>query len=188
MSPLDVVPEQFTTVLFDRDELVATLESLVAAAGLGPDVAVRVEVDERTPLGRARLVEAEPDVVIAVESGAIEEPTHIRHLSTLHVVEVVGRLLVRAADRRSPEFADAPAEGSLTLPQTSAWDAYALGRLGRRGFAPRRQRRLYHFRTRHGFTDAADAAFTRLWEGEDLRWEDVAVLSATARSASVDAT
>ena len=36
-----------------------------------------------------------------------------------------------------------------------------------------RQRRLYQFRNRHGFTDVADAVFQRLWEGEGLTWADL---------------
>ena len=45
-----------------------------------------------------------------------------------------------------------------------------MGRLGRLGHPVQRQRRLYQFRNRHGFTDAADAAFEQLWEADDLTW------------------
>ena len=53
-----------------------------------------------------------------------------------------------------------------------------------------RQRRLYQFRTRHGFTDAGDAAFAALWDGVDLTWADITKLSAaghTRRSGSAPA-
>ena len=45
------------------------------------------------------------------------------------------------------------------------------------------QRRLYHFRNRHGFTDAADAAFQRLWEAESLTWDEIDALSQSALAA-----
>jgi hypothetical protein len=58
-----------------------------------------------------------------------------------------------------------------------------VGRLSRLGHRVQRQRRLYHFRNRHGFTDAADAAFASLWEGEDLTWADIASTSEKAVAA-----
>ena len=58
-----------------------------------------------------------------------------------------------------------------------------MGRIGRLGHRVQRQRRLYHFRNRHGFTDAADAAFDRLWSGEGLTWADIVALSDGARAA-----
>jgi hypothetical protein len=51
-----------------------------------------------------------------------------------------------------------------------------------------RQRRLYHFRNRHGFSDVADAAFARLWDASGLTWADIqAVCDETeaSRSAAV---
>jgi hypothetical protein len=65
------------------------------------------------------------------------------------------------------------------LPQSVAWDAYCVGRLVRLGYThyDNRQRRLYHFRNRHGFSDAADEAFDRLWIGDGLSWSDIVGLS-----------
>jgi hypothetical protein len=56
------------------------------------------------------------------------------------------------------------------------------GRLVRLGFThyDNRQRRLYHFRNRHGFSDAADDAFDRLWMADGLAWSDIAALSESA--------
>jgi hypothetical protein len=64
-----------------------------------------------------------------------------------------------------------------------AWQVYCVGRLGRLGHQVQRQRRLYHFRNRHGFTDAADEAFDRLWSGEGLTWADIEGTSQGARAA-----
>ena len=63
-----------------------------------------------------------------------------------------------------------------------AWDVYALGRLDRLGYPAQRQRRLYNFRNRHGFTDAGDAAFDALWAGDGLAWADIEQLSEGART------
>jgi hypothetical protein len=100
---------------------------------------------------------------------------------------VLGRLLFEVRDRLDPAFADAPPAGALTLQQSSAWQAYCVGRLGRLGYKVQRQRRLYHFRNRHGFTDAADAAFDRLWQGEGLGWAEVQAASDEALAARATA-
>jgi hypothetical protein len=71
------------------------------------------------------------------------------------------------------------------------WDVYAVARLARRlrasgdpipDYQAQRQRRLYAFRNRHGFTDAADAAFDRLWRADGLTWPDLLAISAGAVS------
>ena len=59
------------------------------------------------------------------------------------------------------------------LPQQVAWNAYAEGRNERLGLEVQKQRWLYHFRNRHGFSDAADAVFTRLWTADGLAWADI---------------
>ena len=104
------------------------------------------------------------------------------------MTDVLGRLLHRCRDRLDPAFGEAPEDGELTLQQSTAWDAYAVGRCARLGYPVQRQRRLYHFRNRHGFNDVADQAFARLWEAQGLTWADIqAVCEETdaARSASV---
>src|SRR5690606_24422434 len=109
-----------------------------------------------------------------------------RSFSPSATANVVGRLLLRVRDRLDPAFGAAPADGELTLQRAAAWDAYCVGRLVRLGHDrfDERQRRLYQFRTRHGFTDAVDAAFAALWEGDDLTWADVERLSREAASAA----
>jgi hypothetical protein len=184
--PVEVQPDTFTLVEFDAAEIRALAERLAAEIGLPADLVVRVEVDETTPLGNARLASLEP-VVLALESGALEDAKAPRRLAPAGAADVLGRLLFEVRDRLDPRFADAPPAGELTLPQASAWQAYCVGRLGRLGYKVQRQRRLYHFRNRHGFTDAADAAFERLWQGEDLGWADVQAASDDALAARATA-
>ena len=77
---------------------------------------------------------------------------------------MLGRLLFRVADRLDAAFGDPPADSELTPAEHTAWDAYAVGRYSRRaGVDGGRDRRRYAFRIRHGFSDAADRAFDRLW-------------------------
>jgi hypothetical protein len=120
-----------------------------------------------------------------VESGALENVKRPRHLSADGTADVIGRLLFEARDRLDPSFGDPPAD--LTLQQSSAWQVYCVGRLHRLGHAAQRKRRLYQFRTRHGFNDVVDAAFERLWNGTDLTWADIAAASDQAKAAALPA-
>jgi hypothetical protein len=61
-----------------------------------------------------------------------------------------------------------------------------MGRIQRLGYDSQRQRRLYQFRVRHGFNDAADAAFERLWTADSLTWDDIVALSTRAQSGDGD--
>jgi hypothetical protein len=178
MAEVTVTPDTWRFVDFDGTRIIGVAARLVDQIGL--DRPVRIEVDETTPLARARMISLEP-LVLAVESGAFEDPKRPRQLSDRRVADVLGLLLFRADDRLDPGFGEVPPDDELTLPQSTAWDAYAVGRFGRLGYPVQRQRRLYHFRNRHGFSDTADAAFDRLWRAERLTWDDIlAVCEETA--------
>jgi hypothetical protein len=178
---VSVSPETFTLVSYDAAEIASIIDDLVTAIGLPSDLDVRIEVDESTPLGRAQVASIDP-LLITVESGALEDPKRPRNLSRTGSADVLGRLLFRVRDRLDPAFGDPAADDKLSLPQSVAWDAYCVGRLVRLGFThyDNRQRRLYHFRNRHGFSDAADDAFERLWTADGLTWSDVTALSDSA--------
>jgi hypothetical protein len=173
-----VTPEEYAFVQFDASRIRAVVSKLAGEVGLaGP---ITIEVDETTPLGRAWIVSVEP-LVVHVESGAFEDPKRPRLQSDHRVADVLGRLFFRAADRLSPDFADAPADDKLTLQQSTAWDTYSVGRFVRLGYPAQKQRRLYHFRNRHGFSDIADEEFERLWNADGLSWADIqAVCDRTA--------
>jgi hypothetical protein len=173
-----VTPETFSLVSYDSAEIASIVTELIDAIGLPSGTDVRIEVDETTPLGRASVSSIDP-LVIAVESGALEDPKRPRNLSRSGSADVLGRLLFRVRDRLDPAFGDPPEDKELTLPQSVAWDAYCVGRLVRLGFRhyDNRQRRLYHFRNRHGFSDAADDAFDKLWTSDGLSWSDICALS-----------
>ncbi len=171
-----VSPASFSYVEFDAGTIAALADDLATKIGLGADVPITIEVDETSALGHTDLHSVDP-VHIRTESGALENPKRLRQFSPEHAADVLGRYLLRAADRRSTAFADAPSDDDLTLEQRTAWDVHSAGRLDRLGFPVNRQRWQYAFRNRHGFTDAADVAFERLWDGERLSWADVARIS-----------
>ena len=180
---ITIEPAEFKLVFFDAEEIRTLIERLVAEVGLPEGTEVRLEVDETTPMGRARLVSTDP-ITLQLESGALEDAKRPRQLSPTGAADVLGRLLLEARDRLDPAFGDPPAEGDLTLLESSAWQVYCVGRLARLGHAGQRQRRLYQFRTRHGFNDVADALFDRLWNGQDLTWSEIQAASIQARAAS----
>ncbi len=183
MTEVTVVPDTYNFVDFDAGRIGAVASGLMEKVGV--TVPLRIEVDETTPLGRAWLTSVEP-LVLSVESGAFEDAKRPRQLSERSVTDVLGRLLFRVRDRLDPAFGEVPPDDDLSLPESTAWDAYAVGRLARLGHPAQRQRRLYHFRNRHGFSDVADAAFERLWTGEGLTWADIqTVCEETAATRSV---
>lgn len=183
MSRVTLDPPTFTLVDFDPAEITALVEGLLDQIGL--DRPVRIEVDQTTPLGHAEVKSIDP-IVLAVESGAMEDSHRIRQLSPRGTVNVLGVMLFRTRDRLDPAFGDVPVDSALALPLDTAWDVYAAGRLVRLGHAnyDERQRRLYQFRTRHGFSDASDAAFEALWDGTGLTWSDIERLSGEAGAAA----
>jgi hypothetical protein len=183
VTEVTVSPETYNFVEFDGDRIRSVASKLVDEIGIPVDL--RIEVDETTPLGRAWTSSLEP-LVLSVESGAFEDPKRPRNLSERSVADVLGRLLFRVKDRLDPSFGEVPADDDLSLPESTAWDAYAVGRLSRLGYPAQRQRRLYHFRNRHGFSDVADAAFERLWTSDGITWADIkAVCEETAATRSV---
>lgn len=185
MAAITVSPEEFHLVEYDAAEIVSIVRELAEKIGLG-DRAIHIEVDEKTPLGSSAVVSVDP-ITITVESGGFEDAKHLRHLSRESVEGVVGRHLMRTKDRLDPAFGEPPADDDIPIEQYVAWDIYAVGRLERRGFPSQRERRRYHFRIRHGFTDVADRVFDRLWAAENLTWADLQAASAEAMAAKPDA-
>lgn len=172
MATVRVTPEQFGYVDYDPSRIAAIAEKLAAEVGLATET-IDIDIDDSTPLARASVESYDSPVRLHIEGGALEDPTAPRALSERATADVVGRLLLRVADRRSGRFDGAPADSELSLQQQVAWDAHCMGRLERLGYDVRQPRRRYAFRTRHGFSDVADAAFDRLWAADAVAWSDV---------------
>lgn len=182
MAVVTVAPQTFDFVDFDAAIVTSVTAALTERIGLSADLPVHVEIDERTPLGRVQVRSLDP-LVLFVEGGALEDPTRPRQLSERLTADVIGRLLLRARDRLDPAFGEPPPDGELTLQQQTAWDTTCMGRLERLGYDVRRPRRLYHFRNRHGFSDAVDRVFERLWAMESPTWADVEAACAETAAA-----
>lgn len=176
-----VTPTEFHFVRYDAAVVERITLDLLDRLGMtGRDVLV--DIDEATPLIGMALVSSDP-ITLKIEGGALENPKALRTLSKVNVANAIGRLLLHARDRAGP-FTDAPPDGQLTLAQRAAWETYSNGRLERLGYDSHRSRWLYHFRSRHGFTDAVDAAFERLWNAENLSWSELSTLSRSLTDAA----
>jgi hypothetical protein len=175
-----VSPQQFQYVHFDAELIRRVAETLTAAMGL--DRSVSIEVDETTPLARIDLDLGEPGGTLTVraESGAFEDTRRPRHQSEAATAASLGRVLLRAHDRLAGGFGEAPADPDLSLAQVAAWNTYCAGRLERLGVPVNQQRFRYDFRNRHGFHDAADLAFDRLWSSDGLTWAELDEISRSA--------
>jgi hypothetical protein len=183
MANISVTPEEFTMVDFSAAAIVDIAGRVFEQVNIVDISEVRIEIDEASPLARASIKSTDP-LTLAVEGGAFEDTRRPRQLSEDRTADTIGRYILKATDRMSDGFADAPVDDDLTLAQTVAWDVYCVGRLVRSGFKGQRKRRVYQFRNRHGFSDAADAAFEALWTSQDLVWADIDRISQEAIAAS----
>jgi hypothetical protein len=173
-----VTPASFTFVAFDAEVIERVADSLVQALGLQSHP-VAIEVDETTPLARVRM-ELGDTITIHAESGAFEDTRKPRQLSENNTATSLGRVLLRARDRLSGGFGEAPPDTELSLAQMAAWETYCVGRLERLGVVANQQRWRYNFRNRHGFHDRSDGAFDLLWASEGLTWGELDEISRTA--------
>ncbi len=173
-----VTPQTFNFVAYDAAMIQRVAEELLESLGLA-DRDLNIEVDETTPLARTR-VEVGDAISIRAESGAFEDTRRPRQQSEVATATSLGRVLLRVRDRLTDGFGDAPPDEDLTLAQVAAWETYSVGRLQRLGIDVNQQRWRYNFRNRHGFTDAADQAFNRLWASDGLTWDELEAICAAA--------
>jgi hypothetical protein len=178
---VSVDPQKFVLVLFDGAEIVRVADELLGRLGIANDV--HITVDETTPIARISAVDGDPIEIVA-QSGAFEDPRRPRSLSSQVTATSLARVLLRLRDRRDGSFAAAPPDDALTLPQIAAWDSYAMGRFGRLGYPVHEPRWLYNFRNRHGFSDASDEVFSRLWKSDALTWGELEEASHAAIAAT----
>ncbi len=178
-----VTPSEFTYVMFDAGTIERLLTELLARLEMSGR-SLQVDVNEASPVVRVLVEDGDP-IVLRADSGAFEDPRRPRCLSDDSVVTNAGRPLLRVRDRGDGSFAEAPADADLTLAQMAAWDAYAVGRLGRMGYRIFEPRWRYNFRNRHSFTDGSDAVFDRLWSSDRLAWTELSAASEDAAASKV---
>lgn len=180
-----IIPEAFAYVAFDANGIRQIVDQLAGSIGLA-DYPITIEVDESTPLARTKVsIAADGAIHIRADSGAFEDTRLPRQQSNDATATAVGRMLLRANDRIIGGFGDAPADDAISLAHTAAWETYCLGRLDRLGVPVNRQRWLYNFRNRHGFTDTGDVAFATLWQSDGLTWGELTAISDRAAAAAI---
>ncbi|MGI8792505.1 MAG: hypothetical protein ACR2H3_04920 [Acidimicrobiales bacterium] len=180
MATVNVTPETFELVNFDAGEIQKLASELADTIGLSDDVTIDIEVDEAMMMGRVSSRLEERRIVVEAFGGAFEDQRKSRAFSAERTRTALAHGFMRARDRLDPAFGDAPPDDEVSIPLESAWATHIEGRLERLGLPIRRQRRIYHFRVRHGFNDSADAVFEELWSSDSLNWDDLNRLSVAA--------
>jgi hypothetical protein len=169
MGRVTVTPDPFTLIVYDPAEIAAIVEDVAALVGIESSVDIHLEVDEAlfAPLTGHLSDVVDGRIELWISGANFEDSRRPRTFSPAQARRDLTIALLRARDRLSPEFADAPPDGQLTRAERAAWDVSAVGRAGRLdsgGLPVRHQAQLYEYRLQHGFTDVADAAFERLWD------------------------
>jgi hypothetical protein len=173
MGRVHITPDPFTVVPYEISVISGLVEEAAALVGFPPAVEIDLEIDEDLPHplvgtasdvidGRARLWMSGANLEDTHRTRQFNEPT-----ARLELVQ----MMLRANDRLSEGFASAPPDVDLSLAERIAWDVWTHARVGRLGLPTRTDRVRYDFRLQHGFSDAADAAFDRLWDAPSLTWD-----------------
>ncbi len=172
---ITVTPDPFHLVPYDANEIRAIVEDIAAQVELPGDLDIVMRVDETLP---HPILGTNVDIVdgvvqLYVSGGNFETRNKSRGFSEPHARAETAHMLLRAKDRLDGGFENAAAEADLTLGERQAWDTYAWGRVARLGHNVHEQKRRYDFRMQHGFNDAADAAYERLWIAKSMTWDGV---------------
>jgi hypothetical protein len=172
-----ITPETFTLVPYDGSAIIACLDDVADTLGVPADVPLHLEVDEElfNPLVGTAADVTDGRIELWISGANLEDKKRPRHFDVEGARNDFAAMLLRAQDRLTPAFADAARDGVISRGERAAWDVWAAGRAERRGFPSRRGVRLYEFRLQHGFSDAADAEFERLWSAPDeaITWADI---------------
>ena len=170
-----VTPDPFTLIAYDAAEIARIIEDAAALVDFPPDVEIHLEVDEVlfAPLSGTMVDVVDGRVELWISGGNFEDTRQPRHFEANQAKADLTAMLLRAKDRLSDDFADAPPDRELSRGERIAWDMYSIGRAARLGIPVRRQRELYDFRLQHGFTDVADAAFERCWNAPSMTYAGI---------------
>jgi hypothetical protein len=174
-SRVTVTPDPFTLIAYDAGVIAQIVEDAAALVGFPPDVDISLEVDEVlfAPLSGTMVDVVDGRAALWISGGNFEDTRQPRHFEPNQARADITQMLLRAKDRLSDDFADAPSDRELSRGERIAWDIYAIGRSERLGIPVRRQRELYDFRLQHGFTDVADAAFDRCWSAPSMTYAGI---------------
>ncbi|MSO15245.1 MAG: hypothetical protein EXQ61_02880 [Ilumatobacteraceae bacterium] len=178
---LTVTPDTYNFVAFDTPYTARIAERMAAQLGLD-DVDILIAVNENSSLTRIDIEVTGSLVTIAPHSGAMEDTRRPRQQSELNTTITMARGMLRVRDRLRGGFADAPADTELSLPQAAIWDTYIMGRIAHMDIEVNKQAWVYNFRNRHGFSDAVDVVFEKVWNLSNATWAELSALSANTLS------
>jgi hypothetical protein len=173
MGLVHISPDPFTVVPYEVPVIAGLVEEAAALVGFPPGVEIDLDIDEDLPhplVGTASDV-VDGRAVLWMSGGNLEDTHFNRVFSETNARRDLVQMLLRANDRLSEGFASAPPDIDLTYAERIAWDVWTLARAGRVGIPTRAERMRYDFRLQHGFSDAADSAFDRLWAAETMSWD-----------------
>jgi hypothetical protein len=173
MGRVHITPDPFTVVPYEVPVIAELVEECAALVGFPADVEIDLEIDEDLPhplVGTASDV-VDGRAVLWMSGGNLESTHRNRQFNEPAARLELTQMLLRANDRLSDAFADAPPDAEVSLAERAAWDAWTHARAGRLGLANRPDRMRYDFRLQHGFSDAADAAFDRLCDAQTVSWD-----------------
>jgi hypothetical protein len=175
VSRVTITPNPFTLVPYDAAAIVALVEDVAAMVDFPPDIDIDIDVDEElfAPLTGHMSDVVDGKAVLWISGANLEDTRAPRTFAPEQARLDFAVMLLRAKDRLSEDFADAPPDRQLERGERVAWDVYAIGRAERLGLATRRQRELYDFRLQHGFTDVADTAFDRCWAAPSMTFAGI---------------
>jgi hypothetical protein len=175
VSRVTVTPDPFTLIPFDAPTIASLVEDVAALVEFPPGVEIEVAVDEELfpPLTGHMTDVVDGRASLWISAANLEDTRQPRTFAPEQARSDFVVMLLRAKDRLSDDFADAPADRELTRGERVAWDIYAIGRAERLGMDVRRQRELYDFRLQHGFTDVADVAFDRCWDAPTMTFAGI---------------
>jgi hypothetical protein len=175
-----VKPDPFHLVNYDTATIRGIVDDVAAQIGFPASADIELTVDETLPhpiLGtNTDVVDGDGGKKLAklyVSGGNFEARDKSRAFSERHARAEITLMLLRAKDRLEGGFEAAPPDNELTLAERQAWDCYAWGRIARLGHNVHHQKRIYDFRMQHGFSDAADAAFERLYAADTMTWDGI---------------
>ena len=181
MARVQVQPETFALVEFDAAQIAAAAAEVADAVGIGADVVVTVEVDEAVMVGSVASRIEGNGIVVTATGGAFESLRKARQFDETRCRTVLAHALLRARDRLDDAFGDPPADPELTVQHEVAWATSIEGRLSRLGLVQGRpQRRIYHFRVRHGFSDGVGLPQPVEDPVDAVTWDDITAASAEA--------
>jgi hypothetical protein len=175
VSRVTITPDPFTLVPYDGAVIAALVEDVAAMVDFPPDVEIHIDVDEElfAPLTGHMSDVVDGKAELWISGANLEDTRSPRTFAPEQARPDFAAMLLRAKDRLSADFADAPPDRQMARGERVAWDVYAIGRAERLGLPVRRQRELYDFRLQHGFTDVADAAFDRAWNAPSMTYAGI---------------